>query len=321
MPAYNAAAFIAESIESVLHQTYTHFQLIVVDDGSQDATAAIAEGYAATDPRIQVIRCSNSGKPSIARNIGIGHASGDYLSFLDSDDYWLPERLARTVAGMRAHPEWIAVFHDLDLVDSAGAKLGPTYLENSRFLDAASDYLRALGEDWYDCGERFFVFMSLLYAAVHTQSIIVDRHQAGRDLLRFDEDYIICEDTDLWLRLALAGRLGYLDSVLSCYRQHPTSITKKALLFAEQALLFHENNYARVHARMSEHERRAYRHKIADYRSVLAYHCYRGGQARRARTLSLQVFMVRRCYGDLLLSAKTLIPLDAQQRIRTLLRK
>jgi glycosyltransferase involved in cell wall biosynthesis len=321
MPAYNAAAFIAESIESVLHQTHASLELIVVDDGSKDDTAAIVERYAAADPRVQLIRCRNSGKPSIARNIGIEHATGDYLSFLDSDDVWHPERLARTVAGMRAHPEWTAAFHDLDLIDTAGNKIGPTYLENSQFLSAAARHLQALGDGWYDCGERFFVFMSLRYAAVHTQSIIIDRRRAGPALLRFDEDYIICEDTDLWLRLALQGRFGYLDSVLSGYRQHPTSITRKELLFAEQALLFHENNYARVQAAMTGDERQVYRRKLAEYKSVLAYHCYRSGKARQARSLSLAAFTVRRHYGDLLLSAKTLIPLATQQRIRTLLGK
>lgn len=321
MPAYNAAAFIAESIESVLRQTYPAFELIVVDDGSSDDSAAIAERHAAADARVRVIRCRNSGKPSIARNIGIGQASGHYLSFLDSDDVWLPQRLARTVAGMRAHPEWIAAFHDLDLIDSSGAKIGPTYLENAGFLAAAAAHLRALGDGWYDCGERFHIFMSLRYAAAHTQSIIVDRRQAGPDLLRFDEDFIICEDTDLWLRLARQGRFGYLDSVLSGYRQHGTSITKKEVLFAEQSLRLHEHNYPRVQAGMLAEERRSYRHKIASHKGILAYHYYRNGQARQARTLSLGAFRERRQSGDLLLWAKTLIPLDAQQRLRALLGK
>ena len=321
MPAYNAAAFIAESIESVLHQTYAFFELIVVDDGSSDDTAAIAERYASADARVQVIRCRNSGKPSIARNVGIARASGDYLSFLDSDDYWLPERLARTVAGMRAHPEWIAAFHDIDIVDSGGRKTGATYLENSGFLREAARHLRALGEGWYDCGERFSVFMSLHFSAVHTQSIIIDRRQAGPGLLRFDENYIICEDTDLWLRLALRGRFGYLDSVLSGYRQHPTSITKKEMLFAEQALLFHENNYPRVQAAMSDDERRTYRRKIADCKGTLAYYCYLGGKTSQARALSLAAFAVGRRPADLLLSAKTFIPPVAQQRIRAWLGK
>jgi glycosyltransferase involved in cell wall biosynthesis len=321
MPAYNAAAFIAESIESVLHQTHAAFELIVIDDGSSDDTAAIVERYAAADARVRLIRCRNSGKPSIARNIGIGQASGDYLSFLDSDDVWLPERLARTVAGMRAHPEWIAAFHDIDIVDSAGRKTGSTYLENSGFMAMAASHLRALDDGWHDCGARFFVFMSLHYSAVHTQSVIIDRRQAGLDLLRFDEDYVICEDSDLWLRLALWGRYGYLDRVLSAYRQHATSITKKQLLFAEQALLFHENNYARVQAAMTGSERRAYRGKIADCKGVLAYHCYLGGRMSRARTLSLAAFAARGRYGDLLLSAKTLIPPTARYRIRSLLGK
>ena len=319
MPAYNAAAYIAQSIESVLRQSHAALELIVVDDGSQDDTAAIVERYMAADARVQLVRSRNSGKPSIARNIGILRATGTYLSFLDSDDYWHEERLALAVAGMRAHPEWIAVFHDLKIVDVAGRETGPTYLQNGRFLAAAAGHLRALGDDWYDCGERFFAFMSLQYGAAHTLSILIDRQQAGAALLRFDEDYIICEDTDLWLRVALRGRFGYLDRALGAYRQHPASITKKAMLFAEQSLLFHENNYARVQAALTPEERHAYRRKLAGCKSVLAYHYYRAGQGGRARTLSLQAFAMRGRRHDLLLSAKTFIPHAAQARLRALL--
>lgn len=321
MPAYNAAPYIAQSIESVLAQSHGALELIVVDDGSQDDTAAIVEEYVRRDARVQLLRCPNSGKPSIARNIGIARATGSYLSFLDSDDYWHPGRVALMVAGMRAHPEWIAAFHDLEMVDVTGREIGPTYLQNGRFLAAAARHLRPLGEDWYDCGERFFAFMSLQFGAAHTLSILIDRRQAGADLLRFDEDYVICEDTDLWLRVALRGRYGYLDRALGAYRQHPTSITKKALLFAEQSLLFHENNYARVQAALTLEEGQAYRRKLAGCKGVLAYHYYRAGQLRRARALSMQAFAMRRRRGDLLLSVKTFIPHAAQARLRALLGK
>ncbi len=320
MPAYNAAAYIAQSIDSVLEQSHRALELIVVDDGSLDATAAIVELYRRADPRVQLVRIPNSGKPSIARNTGIALATGDYLSFLDSDDYWHPERLALAVAGMQAHPEWIASFHDLEMVDVAGRQLGPTYLQNGRFLQAADRYLRPLDGRWYDCNERFFVFMSLRFGAVHTLSILIDRRQAGAEL-RFDENYVICEDTDLWLRLALRGRFGYLDRTLGAYRQHATSITKNVVMFAEQSVLFHENNFMRIQAMLSSSERQAYRRKLAGCKSVLAYHCYRTGQSRRARMLSLQAFAVRRYRRDLLLSAKTLIPHAAQARLRSFLSK
>lgn len=321
MPAYNAAAYIAQSIESVLGQSHAALELIVVDDGSHDDTAAIVERYLRTDARITLIRIPNSGKPSIARNTGIARATGAYLSFLDSDDYWHPERLALALAGMQAHPEWIAVFHDLEIVDVAGREIGPTYLQNGRFLASASGHLRALGDDWYDCGERFFAFMSLQFGAAHTLSILIDRRRMDPALLRFDEEYIICEDTDLWLRVALQGRFGYLDRALGAYRQHPSSITKKAMLFAEQSLRFHENNYARVQASLYPAERLAYRRKLAGCKSVLAYHYYRDGQGARARALSLQAFAMRRRRADLVLSAKTFIPHAAQMRLRALLGK
>jgi glycosyltransferase involved in cell wall biosynthesis len=321
MPAYNAAPFIGQAIESVLHQTYSQVQLIVVDDGSRDDTAAIAERYARADSRVTLMRNSNSGKPSIVRNIGLARATGEYLSFLDSDDYWHPTRVERLLHGMLAHPDWVAAFHDLAIVDGEGREMGPTYLQNAAFLNAAAEFLTPLGHRWHDCGERFFVFMSLSHGAVHTQSVLIDRRKVAPQVLQFDESFVICEDTDLWLRLALLGRYGYLDEALSCYRQHPTSITKNALLFAQQTTRFHQHNFARVQSAMADQERRGYRRKIAACMSEFAYRCYRNGQARQARSLSMQAFAMRHKWSDLLLSAKTLIPHGAQEKLRSLLTK
>jgi glycosyltransferase involved in cell wall biosynthesis len=321
MPAYNAEAFIAGSIESVLAQEHAAFELIVVDDGSTDGTASVAALYAGADPRVRLIRCANSGKPSIARNIGIAEASGDYLSFLDSDDTWLPGRLALMVAAMQGHPEWLAAFHDLEYMAADGRWTGTTYLKDTGFTDIAADYLRKLDGECYECSERFFVFMSLKYGAVHTQSIMIDRRKTEAGLLHFDESYVICEDTDLWVRLALCGPFGYLDSVLSHYRQHPGSITKKTGFFAEQTLLFHENNHARIRGRINEAERRAYRHKIAECKRTLAYHYYLDGRGQRARALCREAFFVSPHLSDVLLLAKALIPQTMQRRLRAMLQK
>ena len=90
MPAYNRETYIRESIDSVLAQSFTDFELIVVDDGSTDATAAIVESY--TDRRIRLIRQSNRGV-SVARNTGLEAARGQFITFLDSDDLYYPDFL------------------------------------------------------------------------------------------------------------------------------------------------------------------------------------------------------------------------------------
>lgn len=99
-PAYNAALLIFHAIESVQAQTYTDWEMLIVDDCSKDNTCAIVEGYALADPRIHLIRQFENGGPAKARNTALKAASGRYIAFLDSDDLWLPEKLERQLAFM-----------------------------------------------------------------------------------------------------------------------------------------------------------------------------------------------------------------------------
>lgn len=321
MPAYNAASYIRQAAESVLRQSYTNLELIIVDDGSCDETVTVARDIAAADGRVVLIEQENSGRPSIARNRGIAQAGGDYLCFLDSDDYWLPGRLAALVEGLQTHPEWVAAFHDLSLVSFDNHPFPGTYLGNAGFLGKAQPCLHAQSGDWYDCGDDFFVFMSLHYAALHTQSVLIDWRRFDGAGLYFDEHFTICEDTDLWIRIAMRGRIGYLDRVLSCYRQHSSSITKNALLFTQEALRFHRHNQQRLGSRLSKDQRTAYDRKIAGFVRELAYQHYHIGDLRQARALSLQAFRTQLRWLDLMAAAKTLLPMALQRTLRTRLTK
>lgn len=119
MPAWNAERFIGETIESVQAQTYTAWELLITDDGSTDATAEVIRGYARRDPRIRLFRFPrNTGLAARARNYSLSRAAGEYLAFLDADDLWHPEKLAKQVAHLEANPEadavctWYTVFGD-----------------------------------------------------------------------------------------------------------------------------------------------------------------------------------------------------------------
>ena len=93
-PAYNAENFICETIKSVQQQTYTDWELLIVDDCSTDYTNVLAKDYAREDPRIRVLRPDANGGVAAARNFGLAQASGDYIAFVDSDDLWKPDKLA-----------------------------------------------------------------------------------------------------------------------------------------------------------------------------------------------------------------------------------
>lgn len=102
MPVYNAEPWLRRAVDSVLQQSHRQLELIAVDDGSQDSSALILEAFAAADGRVRVHRQPVNGGVAAARNIGIAMARGDYIAFLDADDWWLPAKLERQLVGMRA---------------------------------------------------------------------------------------------------------------------------------------------------------------------------------------------------------------------------
>lgn len=100
-PAYNAAAYIAETIESVFAQTYTNWEMLIVNDCSKDNTAEIVQSYAAKDKRIKLINLKQNSGAAVARNTAIQNAKGRYIAFLDSDDLWKKEKLQKQIEFMQ----------------------------------------------------------------------------------------------------------------------------------------------------------------------------------------------------------------------------
>jgi glycosyltransferase involved in cell wall biosynthesis len=121
VPVYGVEQYIVAAVKSVLAQTYTHFELLIVDDGSPDRSIELCRQF--TDPRIKILQQPNGG-PAAARNLGIYHAKGDYIAFLDGDDIWLPDKLAKHVAHLESSPEVGVSFCRSALINEAGTPLG-----------------------------------------------------------------------------------------------------------------------------------------------------------------------------------------------------
>jgi teichuronic acid biosynthesis glycosyltransferase TuaG len=121
MPAYNAERTIAASARSALNQTYTDWELIVVDDRSTDDTAAIIAGLAAADDRVRIQRQPQRGGAAAARNSGVAMARGEWVAFLDADDVWMPDKLARQLAFMARREARIS-YTASAFMDSAGRR-------------------------------------------------------------------------------------------------------------------------------------------------------------------------------------------------------
>lgn len=199
IPTYNRAHLVCDAIESVLAQTYSHYEIIVVDDGSTDGTGELLRKR--YGDRIRYEWQENQGE-SVARNRGIALARGEYIAFLDSDDLWLPEKLEKQIAYLKAHPEVSAVFCQAYIIDARG--------------------IRQPGILGADLTPKDLTLESLLLA--NTISGPSTTTTTTLEFLRkvggFDPAIRFAEDWDLWLRFRLAGEIGYLPEPLACVRMH-----------------------------------------------------------------------------------------------------
>ena len=125
MPAYNAEKYIQQSMESVMHQTYQHWELIIVDDGSIDNTAQIINEFTSCHSRIKYFYQSN-GKQGKARNTGIKNAAGELIAFLDADDVWFPAKLKQQLHFMKESKADL-VFNDIEVIDENGTTLNDSW--------------------------------------------------------------------------------------------------------------------------------------------------------------------------------------------------
>jgi glycosyltransferase involved in cell wall biosynthesis len=195
---YNRAQFIARAIESVLAQSYPHFELIIIDDGSTDGTAEVVARY--QDSRIRYQWVEN-GERSRARNLGIHLSHGRYIAFLDSDDWFLPDKLAHQVAVIEADPAIGMVLGGWRIVDENGRKI-----KDVCPWDGVT--LQPTAEDW-------------LFAVTVTPITILVRREYLEQIQGFDITLSYSEDIDLCIRLVLAGcQIAWLREMVAVVLVH-----------------------------------------------------------------------------------------------------
>ena len=195
IPVYNGARFIASAVESVLSQTLAPIECIVVDDGSTDLSADIAESFS----EVRVIRKSNGGVAS-ARNVGIEVSVGHWVAFLDADDVWLATKIERQVAMARANPTTALIYCGLYIVDQN------LHIQSRVPTPSKSVALRN----------------SLLLEppGISTAQACLIRRDVLVEVNGFDEDLSVSADTDLACRIALHYEIDRVDEPLVLYRQH-----------------------------------------------------------------------------------------------------
>lgn len=206
MPAYNAAAYIHQAIESILAQTFAGWELVIVDDGSTDNTYEIAAAF--HDPRIRIIRQENGGE-SVARNTALAHMRGKLVAFLDSDDLFLPDHLALTTTFLQDNPHYQAVYTDGYYCNTEGQRLKP--LSADRRGPFTGDIFEQVVRASDVFGPPTCVVM---------QRDLIEQHQ-----LRFDPQIVIGPDWDFMTAYSEHARFGHIDAHTCLYRVHETNVT------------------------------------------------------------------------------------------------
>ena len=264
IPCYRQGRFLADAIESVLRQTYSHFELIVVDDGSPDETCEVARGYS----QVKYLRKPNGGAAT-ARNAGLRQSHGDFLVFLDADDRLVPRAFEIGLAAFAARPECAMTFGSSRRTDESGNPL-PSFW---RHLDADDYYLR-------------FLRRSYLYnpaSAMFRRSVFA----AG---VAFDESIRVCSDYDVYLQVARGWPVYCHNEVLSEYRQHveQQTLNRRAMVDTTVRILAAQAPFIRnrpAHRKMAKKGSRLVRHAYSHYLLMTAWEHLRKGEWLDARKL------------------------------------
>ena len=199
IPTHNRASSLKEAIDSVLAQDSHDFEIIVVDDGSTDNSVEILESY----EQICVVRQNHKGV-SRARNAGIALAAGRLITFLDSDDLWLPGKLSAQVAFFNTHP------------DAMICQTGETWIRNGIRVNPKKRHKKHSGMIFERCVELCIV----------SPSAVMMRRCLFEKIGRFDETLPVCEDYDLWLRVACRFPIYFIDVPLVIKRGgHPDQLS------------------------------------------------------------------------------------------------
>ena len=207
IPAYNCAAFIKETLDSVCGQTYKNTEVIIVDDGSSDDTEEVILNYVnQTDSDIRLVKNADKKGAAGARNTGIDEASGEYITFIDADDMWLPDKLEKQLAFMTERDAAFS-FTAYEFADESCKGTG-----RIARVPASIDYRRALKN-----------------TTIFTSTVMLDMHKLAKTDIFFP--YIESEDSANWWKiLKKTGTAAGLDEPLTLYRRSGKTLSSNKLV-------------------------------------------------------------------------------------------
>lgn len=221
IPTYNAAAYIQETLQSILLQDYSDFEIVVVDDHSTDNTKDIITNI--DDPRIKYISLNkNHGGPSLPRNIGIKESQGKYIAFFDSDDLMMPGRINKTIDFLEKFPQLGLVFTNAIKFNDNGENYQTSFLQDYRGFKSLPSHKISV--------DKYIFYPDVAYRCLLSENFILT---CGVTIAKnifecvgyFDETLINADDWDMWLRIVRHYPIGFIDMIGFRYRIRDRSIS------------------------------------------------------------------------------------------------
>ncbi len=278
IPCYNRSGQLPAAVRSVLEQTAPPDEIVIVDDGSTDGSAAVAESF---DDPVRVIRQANRGAAA-AQNRGLTECRGEWVAFLDSDDVWAPDKLERQLAAAAAVPDADLVFCDTRTLAGSAEAPGATRMPSRFALGGVRDAGAPVGDGLFAFDRSHFIGM-LDRCRVITSAVLVRRGLPG---LHFPEHVWGSEDWAVWLNLILAHRFVAVDEPLVTMYASGDNLTGNVAKLMRNDLLVLDDLLKEPSARrppLTDEEAAAVRRVRGARRLAAVYHTLRAGDGPAAR--------------------------------------
>ncbi|MBD2167457.1 glycosyltransferase [Calothrix membranacea FACHB-236] len=275
IPAFNSEKTIKKTIESVLQQTFTDFEVIIINDGSSDSTLEIVQKI--NDSRITVYSFDNAGA-NVSRNRGLYYAKGEFVSFLDADDMWSLDKLESQLKLLQIHPESSVAYSWTNYID-----------DKSQFLRRGS-YIVATGNVYPNI---------LLVNFLENGSNPLIRKQALNVIGGFDESLGACQDWDIYLRLATNYQFVCVSSPQILYRVTPSSLSSNVMQLENACLTVIEKAFNQAPSYLQYLKR----HSLSNIYKYLLYKALEG-TPKRSKTIIAAKFLCKVISYDPLLIIK-----------------
>jgi glycosyltransferase involved in cell wall biosynthesis len=303
VPAYNVERYIQRAVDSALAQTYQNIEVVVVDDGSTDATSALLEERYARDARVMRLQQANAG-PSAARNRAIRQAQGEFVHFLDADEFLLRTKLERSLSLFRQYPEIAVVYgHGIPLEPDGVTEIPMT--------------LPPLPSGWIFCEWLNGTMAGGTYGVT---SSVMARRDAVLAVGGFREDQRAAEDWDLWLRLAARYPFAALDEPMVYYHRLPGGLHSNRQAMARGRLQTIQQ--ARDYTGRSEClDDAAYTRLLASRWHVVGERAWEAGHRSEARKAFLQADALEPSRARKLFALLALVAPDATMTSLTRFRR